>query len=145
MEALEALFSQLSCSPNLGRGWGIPRETPGDACTPGLWNQGTPAPQASGIRGHLHPRCQGSGDTCTLGLWDQGTPAPRASGIRTSMDDRPTGPVGRDPITTDMVQLWSLHRSVPTIAGLGLGKPQKVREGDRSHTEVGITHTQFTE
>lgn len=108
----------------------------GDACTPGLWDHGTPAFWVSGIRGHLHPWPLGSGDTYTPGLWDQDLPF---------MDDRPTGPVGGDPITTDMVQLWSLHRSVHTLAGLGLGKPQKVREGDRSHTEVGITHTQFTE
>ena len=118
-----------------------------DACTLGLWDRGTPAPRASGIRGmpvprasgiggHLHPGSQGSGDTCTPGLWDQDLPF---------MDDRPTGPAARAPITTDMVQLWSLHRSVPMLAGLGLGKPQKVREGDRNHAEVGITHTQFTE
>lgn len=136
MEALEALCSQLSCSPKLERVWGLPGETPGDTCTPGLWDHGTPASRVSGIRGHLHPRPLGSGDTYTPGLWDQDLPF---------MDDRPTGPVGGDPITTDTVQLWSLHRSVPTLAGLGLGKPQKVREGDRSHTEVGITHTQFTE
>ena len=56
---------------------------PGDTCTPGVRDEGTPAPQASGITGHLHPGCQGSGDTCTPGLWDQGTPTPQASGIRT--------------------------------------------------------------
>ena len=117
---------------------------PRDTCTPGVrdqgrpapWASGTPAPWASGIGGRLHPGSQGSGDTCTPGLWDQDLPF---------MDDRPTGPAARAPITTDMVQLWSLHRSVPMLAGLGLGKPQKVREGDRSHAEVGITHTQFTE
>ena len=205
MEALEVLCSQLSCSSDLGRGRGLPGETPGDACTPGLWDRGmpapresgirrrlhpgplgsgeactpgvrdqrtpapwasgTPAPQASGIGGCLHPESQGSRDACNPGLWDQGTPAPRESGIRGActlglwdtctpglwgqdlpfMDDRPTGPAARAPITTDMVQLWSLHRSVPMLAGLGLGKPQKVREGDRSHAEVGIAHTQFTE
>ena len=107
-------------------------------------HQGTPAPRASGTGGHLHPGSQGSGDACTLGLWDACTPGLWDQDLP-FMDDRPTGPAARAPITTDMVQLWSLHRSVPMLAGLGLGKPQKVREGDRSHAEVGITHTQFTE
>ena len=72
-------------------GWGLPGETPGDACTPGLWDWGTPAPRESGIRGclhpgplgRLHPGPLGSGDACILGVRDRGTPAPRASGIRT--------------------------------------------------------------
>ena len=107
-------------------------------------HQGTPAPRASGTGGHLHPGSQGSGDACTLGLWDACTPGLWDQDLP-FMDDRPTGPAARAPITTDMVQLWSLHRSVPVLAALGLGKPQKVREGDRSHAEVGITHAQFTE
>ncbi|CAI9154157.1 unnamed protein product [Rangifer tarandus platyrhynchus] len=91
MEALEALCSQLSCSPNLERGQGLPGETPGDAFTLGLWNQGTPAPQVSGMRGHLHPQPLGSGGACTPGLWDQGTPASRVSGIRGHLHPRCQG------------------------------------------------------
>lgn len=72
MEALEVLCSQLSCSSDLGRGRGLPGETPGDACTPGLWDRGMPAPRESGIRRRLHPGPLGSGDACTPGVRDQG-------------------------------------------------------------------------
>ena len=74
------LFSALLLLYNLERGRGLPGETPEDACTPGLWDQGMPAPQASGIRGCLHPQPLGSGDACTLGLWDSDL---------LSMDNRP--------------------------------------------------------
>ena len=135
MEALEALCSQLSCSSDLGRGRGLPGETPGDACTPGLWDQGTPAPWESGIRGRLYPEPLGPGDACTPGVrdqgtpapWASGTPAPRASGIRTC-PSRMTGPQALRP-GPPSPQTWCscghCTEVSPCLLAWVLGNPRK--------------------
>lgn len=85
----------------------------GDTCTPGVRDEGTPAPPASGIRGRLHPRPLGSGDTCISGVRDQGTPASQVSGIRGHLH---TGCQGSGETCT--LSLWDQGTPAPQASGI---------------------------